>query len=80
MQRMLNPMRQTNPAFFKTPEAMKVGEQILLYQRVTGGWLKDNLKESEEKPEFHGVTALWTFNKKWDPEKRIRDLWDVLAY
>ena len=44
------------------------------------GWLKDNLKESEEKPEFHGVTALWTFNKKWDPEKRIRDLWDVLAY
>ena len=42
--------------------------------------MKDNLKESEEKPEFHGVTALWTFNKKWDPEKRIRDLWDVLAY
>ena len=29
------------------------------------GWLKDNLKESEEKPEFHGVTALWTFDKKW---------------
>ena len=44
------------------------------------GWLKDNLKESEEKPEFHGVTALWTFDKKWDPEQRIRDLWDVLAY
>jgi PelA/Pel-15E family pectate lyase len=41
MQRMLNPMRQTNPAFFKTPEAMKVGEQILLYQRVTGGWPKN---------------------------------------
>ena len=44
------------------------------------GWLKNNLQESEEKPEFHGITALWTFNKQWDPEKRIRDLWDVLAY
>ena len=41
MQRMRNPMRQTDPAFFKTPEAMKVGEQILLYQRVTGGWPKN---------------------------------------
>lgn len=44
------------------------------------GWLKNNLQESEEKPEFHGITALWTFNKQWDPEQRIRDLWDVLAY
>ena len=44
------------------------------------GWLKDNLQESEEKPEHHGITALWTFDKKWDPEQRIRDLWDVLAY
>lgn len=44
------------------------------------GWLKNNLEQSEEKPDFHGVTALWTFNKKWDPESRIRDLWNVLAY
>ena len=44
------------------------------------GWLKNNLEKSEEKPDFHGVTALWTFNNKWDPENRIRDLWNVLAY
>ncbi len=44
------------------------------------GWLKNNLEQSEENPDFHGVTALWTFNKKWDPESRIRDLWNVLAY
>ena len=44
------------------------------------GWLKNNLEQSEEKPDLHGVTALWTFNKKWDPESRIRDLWKVLAY
>ena len=39
-----------------------------------------NLKEAENAPEFYGVTAKWTFNGKWDPEQRIRDLWNVLAY
>ncbi|MDE6646849.1 MAG: pectate lyase, partial [Prevotella sp.] len=36
-----NPMRQTDAAFFKTKEALQIGEQILLYQRVTGGWPKN---------------------------------------
>jgi hypothetical protein len=53
---------------------------LTVYNNYDTGWLKINLQESEEKPEFHGITALWTFNKQWDPEKRIRDLWDVLAY
>lgn len=44
------------------------------------GWLADNLDASDEAPEFHGVTAKWTFDEKWDPEKRIHDLWNVLAY
>ena len=44
------------------------------------GWLNDNLQESKEKPEFHGITALWTFDGRWDPEQRIRELWNVLAY
>ena len=33
-----NLMRTTDPAFFKTDEARQVGDQLLLYQRVTGGW------------------------------------------
>ena len=44
------------------------------------GWLNNNLIQSEEAPEFHGVTALWTFKDQWNPEERIRDLWNVLAY
>ena len=44
------------------------------------GWLRDNLHEAENAPAFHGVTALWTFDGKWDPERRIRELWNVLAY
>ena len=34
-------MRQTDPAYFKTDEARQVGDQLLLYQRVTGGWPKN---------------------------------------
>lgn len=44
------------------------------------GWLKDNLKTAPGSPEFHMITALWTFDGKWDPEQHIRELWNVLAY
>lgn len=44
------------------------------------GWLRNNLQESEEKPEFHAITASWTFDNKWNPEKRLRELWDVVQY
>lgn len=44
------------------------------------GWLKNNLHEAEGAPAYHGITAQWTFAGKWNPEKRIRDLWHVLAY
>ena len=40
-QRRYNPLRETNPDFFKTAEARRIGDQILLYQRVTGGWQKN---------------------------------------
>lgn len=53
---------------------------VVPVKRGHSGWLNDNLKEAENAPEFYGVTAKWTFNGKWDPEQRIRDLWNVLAY
>ena len=34
-------MHETDPAYFKTDEARQVGDQLLLYQRVTGGWPKN---------------------------------------
>lgn len=36
-----NLLRETDPTFFKTAEAKRIGEQVLLYQRVTGGWPKN---------------------------------------
>lgn len=44
------------------------------------GWLRNNLDQAPGHPAFHGLTALWTFDGKWDPEARIRDLWYVLKY
>ena len=34
-------MRTTNKEFYKTDEARQIGEQILAFQRVTGGWPKN---------------------------------------
>lgn len=36
-----NLMREQNKEFFKTDEARRIGEQMILYQRVTGGWPKN---------------------------------------
>ena len=34
-------MKETDPAFFTTAEAQRIGDQMLIYQRVTGGWPKN---------------------------------------
>ena len=44
------------------------------------GWLADNLRTAPGAPEYHTVTARWTFGDRWNPEARIRDLWNVIAY
>ncbi len=44
------------------------------------GWLHNNLNQMKGAPEPHQITARWTFREQWDPEARIRELWNVLAY
>ena len=34
-------MRATDAEFFQTEEARRIGEQMLLWQRTTGGWPKN---------------------------------------
>lgn len=36
-----NSIRIDNPAFFGTDEARRIGDQVLLWQRCTGGWPKN---------------------------------------
>ena len=60
------------------------GQRVYYYgcERESGnsGWLRDNLSTAPGSPEFHAVTAKWTFMGKWDPEARLRSLWHVLKY
>lgn len=44
------------------------------------GWLENNLNEADGAPEFHAITATWTFQGKWDPEARLRKVWKYVAY
>ena len=62
------------------PWGLRVYYYNCLREGGHSGWLRNNLQESEEHPEFHGVTADWTFQGKWHPEARIKELWSILAY
>lgn len=44
------------------------------------GWLDNNLDQAPGSPAHVGINAKWTFDGRWDPESRIRLLWNVLAY
>lgn len=39
--RHMDELRRTDKEFFTTPEAARIGEQVLAYQRITGGWPKN---------------------------------------
>ncbi len=45
-----------------------------------GTWMNDNLNEADGSPEFHAITAKWTFANKWDPENVVRSLWEYIRY
>lgn len=44
------------------------------------GWMKNNLSEAKGAPQPEQINALWTFRGLWDPEKKIKSLWNVLGY
>ena len=76
--------RQPELANGKTVDPCPWGHRVYYYgcTRDGGhsGWLNDNMDKAEGNPTYYTTTATWTFDGKWDPEKRIRDLWNVLAY
>ena len=61
--KVLRPMREKSKEFYLTDEARRIGDQVLLYQRVTGGWPKNIdmakplSKEERDKVE-HDKTRL----------------------
>lgn len=60
------------------------GQRLYMYnvKRDSGNfaWLENNLQKAKGSPKPKEITALWTFGGAWDPEAKIKALWDVLAY
>ncbi len=68
----------------KVLDPCPLGQRVYYYgnKREGGhsGWLDNNLQSAPGAPEFHAITAPWTFDGQWDPEQRLRELWYVIAY
>lgn len=60
-------LRQTDEAFFKTDEARRIGEQLMLYQRVTGGWPKNINMVVPLTQEQRETSAMPIPTKCWIP-------------
>ncbi len=60
------------------------GQRVYFYDCTREGghgtWMNNNLSEADGAPEYHTVTANWTFNRQWDPEKTVRELWKYICY
>lgn len=60
------------------------GQRVYFYNCTREGghgtWMNNNLKEADGAPEYHTVTASWTFNRQWDPEQAVRELWPYICY
>lgn len=60
------------------------GNRVYMYNiKRKGGnfkWMENNLTKAKGSPKPEEITARWTFANAWDPEARIKLLWDVLAY
>lgn len=60
------------------------GQRLYMYNiKRDGGnyaWMRNNLKEAKGSPKAKEITAKWTFGGAWDPEAKIKSLWNVLAY
>lgn len=60
-----NDLRKRDEAFFATDEAFRIGEQVLLYQRETGGWPK-NIDMAKPLTEAEQQTLLQERSRRND--------------
>jgi pectinesterase len=64
-----------------SPREWQWGDRHYFYnchrESLDYSWFKDNLSDAEGSPTRDQITALWTFDKKWNPEK---DMISVLPF
>ncbi|MDD2299823.1 MAG: pectate lyase [Fermentimonas sp.] len=68
----------------KVLDTIPWGQRVYMHNlKREGGnfeWMKNNLEQSKDAPKPDEINAIWTFNGTWDPESKIRSLWNVLVY
>lgn len=68
----------------KVLDPCPLGERMYWYgnYRVGGnsGWLDNNLEKAPGSPDHWECLAPWTFDGRWDPEKTLSELWDIIEY
>ena len=58
-------LKRTSPEFFKSDEARRIGDQVLLYQRVTGGWPK-NIDMARELDDTERARVMAEKERRYD--------------
>ena len=63
----------------KIPAILKWNENRCYYFNCHGDsvdypWHADNLDKASGSPKSEEITAVWTFNSKWDPYKSLREI------
>jgi pectinesterase len=66
------------------PRVLQWGENRQYYYNCNGdsvnySWFDDNLQMATGSPGSEIITASWTFNNKWDPEKELIDFYKSFA-
>lgn len=58
-------LKRTSPEFFKSDEARRIGDQVLMYQRVTGGWPK-NIDMARELDDTERARVMAEKERRYD--------------
>ena len=68
----------------KVLDPCELGQRMYYWRNIReggqSGWLDNSLDKSAKPVESWAMTAEWTFDGKWDPEQRLRDVWKFIAY
>lgn len=68
----------------KVLDPCNLGQRMYYWRNIReggqSGWLDNSLDKSAKPVESWAMTAEWTFDGKWDPEQRLRDVWKFIAY
>ncbi len=68
----------------KVLDPCALGQRIYYWRDIReggqSGWMDNNIQKAENPVESWQMTAEWAFDGRWNPEQRLRDIWNLIAY